>query len=87
MENLLHEPISVEVTFDTSLPHRCIPRSFRTKTGREVIVSEIGLIHPKYNGLKTFFLFDITDGALDYRISFDTEKLEWFLEWEGDENV
>ncbi len=87
MENTLHEPISVDATFDVSLPHRCIPNRFRTSTGREVIITEIGLIHPKYNGLKTLFLFDVTDGASDFRLSFDTERLEWFLEWEGDENV
>ena len=87
MENMLHEPISVDAVFDVNLPHRCIPKSFRTKTGREVIVTEVGLIHPKYDGIKTHFLFDITDGSSDFRISLDTERLEWFLEWEGDENV
>jgi hypothetical protein len=87
MENLLHEPISVDAVFDTSKPHHCIPKSFKTKTGKEIIVTEIGLIHPKFDGIKTHFLFDITDGSSDYRLSFDTERLEWFLEWEGDENV
>jgi len=87
MENTLHEPITVDAIFDASQKHRCIPKTFKTKTGREVIISEIGLIHPKFNGLKTFFLFDVTDGSSDFRISFDTERLEWFLEWEGDEDV
>jgi len=87
MENLLHEPISVDATFDQSAPHRCVPTAFRTASGREIIVTEIGLIHPKFNGLKTFFLFDVTDGMSDFRLSFNTERLEWFLEWEGDENV
>lgn len=87
MDELLHEPIAVDVVFDTSLPHRCTPKRFRTKTGKEIEITEIGLIHPKFDGIKTHFLFDVTDGNLDYRLSLDTERLEWFLEWEGDENV
>ena len=87
MEELLHEPISVDAVFDVNLPHRCIPKSFCTKTGREIVVTEVGLIHPKYDGIKTHFLFDITDGSSDFRISLDTERLEWYLEWEGDQDV
>ena len=86
-DEALHELISVDAVFDTSMDHKCTPKSFRTSTGREVFITEIGLIHPKYNGLKTCFLFDITDGSSDYRISLDTERLEWYLEWEGDQNV
>lgn len=87
MEEMLHEPISVDAVFDVNLSHRCIPKTFKTKTGREVTVTEVGLIHPKFDGVKTHFLFDITDGNSDFRLSLDTERLEWFLEWEGDENV
>ena len=99
-EKALHEPIDVDVTFlnpkihntkspasgkpiPTSLP--CIPKAFRTKTGRTVTISEIGLIHPKYNGIRTLFVFDVTDGAADYRLSLNTENLQWYLEWEGEE--
>ncbi len=87
MEEMLHEPISVDAVFDVNLPHRCIPTKFRTKTGREVTITEVGLIHPKYDGIKTHFLFDVTDGSSDFRLSLDTERLEWFLEWEGDQDV
>lgn len=84
---MLHESISVDAVFDTSLPHRCTPKSFKLQNGREIFISEIGLIHPKFDGIKTHFLFDITDGSSDFRLSFDTEQLEWFLEWEGDQDV
>ena len=87
MEEMLHEPISVDAVFDIKKPHRCIPKSFTTKNGREIVVTEIGLIHPKFDGIKTHFMFDLTDGEADYRLSFDTERLEWFLEWEGDRDV
>ncbi|GEM_PF-925508 len=80
----LHEPIDVDATFSRQLLGHCKPIAFRTKTGREVQISQVGLIHPKYDGLKTTFAFDVTDGASDYRLSFDTESLNWFLEFEGD---
>ena len=38
----------------------------------------------KYDGLRTTFAFDVTDGATDYRLLFDTEALNWYLEFEGD---
>lgn len=87
MDEMLHEPISVDAVFDAKFPHRCKIKSFSTKSGREIKVTEIGLVHPKFDGIKTHFLFDLTDGNSDFRLSFDTERLEWFLEWEGDEDV
>ena len=87
MENLLHEPVIVDAIFDASKPHRCVPKSFIRKSGREYFVTEIGLIHPKFDGIKTHFMFDLTDGTADYRLSLDSERLEWFLEWEGDRDV
>jgi hypothetical protein len=80
----LHEPIDVDATFSRQFLGHCKPLAFRTKSGREVQITQIGLIHPKYDGLKTTFAFDVTDGASDYRLSFDTESLNWFLEFEGD---
>ncbi|MDO4978905.1 MAG: hypothetical protein Q4E47_02000 [Candidatus Saccharibacteria bacterium] len=93
MENNLHEPITVTADFfpipkkTKQKSPRCIPKSFKLSNGREVFITEIGLIHPRFDGLKTHFLFDVTDDVNDYRISFDTETLEWFLEWEGDSDV
>src|SRR5574344_803319 len=78
--NAYHQPIDVDATFTSG--KKCTPTKIYLKNGREIEITEVGLIHPRYNGLKTKFLFDVTDGILDYRISFDTETLEWFLEWE-----
>ena len=54
------------------------------QNGREVLIAQIGLVHPKYDGLKTTYAFDLTDGATDYRITLDTDSLNWYLEFEGD---
>lgn len=86
-QNPLHEPIDVDATFSRSLLGHCRPICFRTGSGREVLISEIGLVHPRYDGLKTVFAFDVTDGASDYRITLDSESLCWYLEFEGDQYV
>ena len=80
----LHQPINVDATFSRQFLGHCRPLAFRTESGREVQITQIGLVHPKYDGLKTTFAFDVTDGATDYRLALDTESLNWYLEFEGD---
>lgn len=80
----LHELIDVDATFSRSILGHCRPVCFRTSSGREVLISEVGLVHPRYDGLKTVFAFDVTDGAADYHITLDSESLNWYLEFEGD---
>lgn len=79
----LHERIEVDVTFTRSRA-KCLPKSFTRANGREIIITEIGLVHPKYDGLRTNYAFDVTDGQADYRLVFETERLAWYLEWMGD---
>lgn len=86
-QNPLHEPIDVDATFSRDFLGHCRPIAFRLGTGREVQISEIGLVHPRYDGLKTVFAFDVTDGSTDYRITLDSESLCWYLEFEGDQYV
>ena len=80
----LHQPINVDATFSRQFLGHCRPLAFRTESGKEVQITQIGLVHPKYDGLKTTFAFDVTDGATDYRLALDTESLNWYLEFEGD---
>ena len=81
----LHEPIEVDATFSRDILGHCHPIAFRMQSGREVQIAEIGLVHPKYDGLKTLFAFDVTDGATDSRLTLDTESLNWYLDYEGDQ--
>lgn len=62
----------------------CEPIKFRRKNGREVVIKEIGLRHPKPYGTRTVHVFDVTDGSADYRIEFDAEHLTWRLTREAD---
>jgi hypothetical protein len=77
------ERVAVIAVFEAGL-HPCRPIKFRRGRGREVVVTEIGLVHPKHDGTKTRHVFDVTDGAADYRLEFDSETLVWRLTAEGD---
>lgn len=82
-EVFLNERIDVVATFGTGL-NPCVPRKFRRASGREVLVTEIGLRHPTTQGKRTIHMFDVTDGEADYRLEFDSERLTWRLTMEGD---
>ena len=82
-ELYMNERIDVIATFSEGL-NPCRPLRFRRSNGREVTVSEIGLRHPSVQGKRTLRMFDVTDGAADYRLEFDSERLTWHLTFEGD---
>lgn len=82
-ELVLNERIDVIATFGVGLDP-CRPRRFRRPSGREVEVTEIGLRHPTVKGWKILHIFDVTDGCLDYRLEFDSERLVWTLRMIGD---
>lgn len=82
-EHILHEQIDVVALFR---PGRtmCEPIKFRRSNGREIVISEIGLRHPKPSGARMVHIFDVTDGGADYRLEFDAEHLTWWLTREAD---
>lgn len=82
-EIFLNERVEVEALFGEGLDV-CRPIRFRRPSGREIAVSELGLRHPRSNGLKTMHIFDVTDGGTDYRLEFDSERLTWYLTRESD---
>ena len=82
-ELILNEQIDVVAIFS---PGRslCKPIKFRRANGREITITEIGLRHPRSDGLRTTHVFDVTDGSADYRLEFDAERLTWRLTREAD---
>lgn len=82
-ELYLNERIDVVAKFGTGL-NPCVPIKFRRASGREIVVSEIGLRTPLARGRTTIHLFDVTDGTADYRLEFDSERLVWRLTIEAD---
>jgi hypothetical protein len=82
-ELFLNERIKVIAVFSDGL-NPCRPIKFRRQNGREVDITEIGLLHPNMHGRKTMHVFDVTDGQADYRLEFDSETLVWRLTREAD---
>lgn len=82
-ETFLNERIEVIATFGEGL-NPCRPLKFRRPNGREVTITEIGLRHPSMQGKRTMHIFDVTDGAADYRLELDSEQLTWRLTREAD---
>jgi hypothetical protein len=54
------------------------PAKMRWKK-QEVIFTELGLRHPTTKGRRMVHVFDMSDGANDYRLEFDAEMLTWTL--------
>lgn len=82
-EIFLNERVAVLVRFSEG-PEMCMPLRFRRASGREVAVTELGLRHPTSSGERTVHVFEVTDGAADYRLEFDSERLTWRLTCEAD---
>lgn len=52
----------------------------KMKYGKEeVVFTELGLRHPTKKGQRMIHVFDVSDGANDYRLEFDAEMLTWSL--------
>lgn len=82
-ETFLNETVDVIAIFGRG--HQpCRPLKFKRASGREIVVTELGLRHPVDNGRKTIHMFDVTDGGSDYRLEFDSERLTWRLTIEAD---
>lgn len=82
-ELYMNERVDVVATFGVGL-NPCSPVKFRRPNGREVNITEIGLRHPTEQGRRMVHMFDVTDGSMDYRLEFDSERLTWHLTMMGD---
>ncbi len=82
-EILLNERVEVVVAFGRGF-QACRPVKFRRASGREVVITKIGLGYPHEQGSRTVHIFDVTDGQADYRLGFDSKSLVWRLTREAD---
>ena len=82
-ELVLDERVDVIATFHAG--HQpCMPVKFRRPSGREVVITKLGLGYPHQRGVRTVHIFDVTDGQADYRLEFDSVTLAWRLVREAD---
>lgn len=77
------ERVVVVAAFGGGL-HPCRVLRFKRPNGREVTVSETGLIYPGLRGQKELHIFDVTDQQADYQLEFDAKNLTWHLTREAD---
>lgn len=82
-EQFLNERVDVLAVFSPGW-QACRPVKFRRASGREVIITKIGLGYPHERGSKMVHIYDVTDGQADYRLEFDAVTLVWRLVREAD---
>ncbi len=76
---IINQRVDVEVVFRReeagalAMPRRMLHQ------GREVVFTKLGLRHPTAQGRRMIHVFDMSDGANDYRLEFDAERLTWTL--------
>ena len=56
----------------------CYPHKMKYKH-REITFTELGLRHETSQGKRMIHVFDMSDGANDYRLEFDAAGLTWTL--------
>lgn len=83
-EQILDERVAVVVVYQSTGVMPCRPIKFRRASGREVVITKIGLGYPHERGSRTVHIFDVTDGQADYRLEFDSVRLVWRLTREAD---
>lgn len=70
------EPVNVWVFFEKN--------SFKVHTffwrGRQIKVDKINLVHTSKEGGNVFYHFSCSAAGNFYRLKFDTNKMNWFLE-------
>ncbi len=76
----MNERVEVTALFGVRTQERllCQPMTFVYK-GREINITELGLRHPTSKGQRMVHVFDVSDGANDYRLEFDAARLVWYL--------
>jgi hypothetical protein len=77
----LNERVAVTANFAAGgdIGHACMPRVMTRASGGKVLFLELGLYHPTTRGAKMVHVFDMSDGASDYRLEFDAERMSWTL--------
>lgn len=76
----INERVDIVPLFYAQAPERtlCVPWKMKYR-GQEIVFTVFGLRHPTAKGRRMIHVFDMSDGANDYRLEFDAERLTWTL--------
>lgn len=76
----INEDVDVVTIYRAKSPeiYLCVP--WKMKYGiHEIEFTKLGMRHPTAKGKRMIHVFDMSDGANNYRIEFDAERLVWKL--------
>ena len=85
-ETELNEKANVICVFRRGQLHPCQPVRFEFRR-REITVQEIGLVYPIYKKGMLIHVYELTDGAADYRLELNANRLTWRVTREADHYV
>lgn len=86
MIEAIREKIEVVLIFRLH-PHP-VTQIYKIKwRGKYYLISMHAYHHKIWNGRTRFHKFAVTSGNLDFRLSYDTENLQWLLEEVSDGNA
>lgn len=72
----ISESINVWVFFKGNLIQ---PHTFFWKS-RQIKIEKVNLVHTSKEGSNIFYHFSVSSGGNFYRLKFDSQKLNWFIE-------
>ena len=77
---VINERVDVITVFYGNAPERtiCIPKRMKYRN-QEIEFTMFAMRHPTAKGKRMIHVFDVSDGANDYRLEFDAEGLTWIL--------
>lgn len=78
MNEVINEKISVITLFNRET-REVTPKKIRWQ-GRDYLITRLTYHHKIKQGRTTLHIFHVTDDNLDFRLSLDTENLQWTLE-------
>lgn len=78
MHELINEKVSV-ITVYSRETGQVIPRKIRWQ-GRDYLIKQLTYYHRIRQGRLLLHIFHVTDGIIDFRLSFNSETLHWKLE-------
>lgn len=76
----IDERVDVVTIFHAEVAERliCVPWKMRFR-GQDIVFTIFGMRHPTAKGMRMIHVFEMSDGANDYRLELDAERLIWTL--------
>ena len=75
----INETVNVIASFVSNNRHVQVKPVRMRHHGRDITFTQLGLCHPVRHGSQLHYIFDVSDGANDYTLDFDTTTLVWTL--------